>query len=351
MKWYQSDKVVIKFILIVTVLLYALYKGLKFLAGASMGASFGGGLGGMSGSQQTEESRKVETDAPVQVIYRIDDNRFLTLENYIACDKGGQVYYNDIRQGIKTMLGRDYEFYDFSYRRGNSVAAYQGIIINGANNGYLVFPGAETKQYCGSGNSTRGCSVFFYFSSDYGKSFTWYEVANEYNTPKRFSKLKVMVVDSGIYLRDESEEENIYSRPTGSNDLYSVNKLRFSDGKLINIYEDWQNEVDKLVKKELIRKKLPYANEYGPNFNIFDYIRRVAPEKTHDERNSMANELSKIKIKIKIKDKVYSNRIKFPIPLNQGVDANYQCDKNIGAESITYLLESTGKKEVVKNGQ
>ncbi|BDO03309.1 hypothetical protein KAM622c_28960 [Klebsiella quasipneumoniae subsp. quasipneumoniae] len=60
-----------------------------------MGRRWQYALGGMSGSQKLEESRKVETDAPAQIIYRIDKNRYLTLENYISCDEGGQVYYND----------------------------------------------------------------------------------------------------------------------------------------------------------------------------------------------------------------------------------------------------------------
>lgn len=79
MRWNQSDRRVLTIIAIVGILLYAIYKGLRFLGGATMGASFGAGLGGMSGSQQTEESRKVETDAPAQIIYRIDNNRYLTL--------------------------------------------------------------------------------------------------------------------------------------------------------------------------------------------------------------------------------------------------------------------------------
>lgn len=133
-----------------------------------MGASFGVGLGGMSGSQKVEESRKVETNAPAQIIYRIDKNRYLTLENYISCDKGGQVYYNDSLRGIKTHLGWDNDFYDFSYRRGNNIAAYQGSIINGADNGYLAFPGASTRQYCGSGRSETGCPVFFFFQQIMG---------------------------------------------------------------------------------------------------------------------------------------------------------------------------------------
>src|SRR5690606_3839323 len=177
MRWNQSDRKVLTIIAIIGVLLYAIYKGLQFLAGASMGASFGVGLGGMSGSQKVEESRKVETDAPAQIIYRIDKNRYLTLENYISCDRGGQVYYNDSQRGIKTHLGWDNDFYDFSYRRGNNIAAYQGSIINGADNGYLAFPGASTRQYCGSGRSETGCPVFFFFSADHGNTFIYKIVA------------------------------------------------------------------------------------------------------------------------------------------------------------------------------
>ncbi|POT57065.1 hypothetical protein C3432_17005 [Citrobacter amalonaticus] len=347
MKWNQSDRKVLTIIAITGVLLYAIYKGLQFLAGVSMGASFGGGLGGMSGSQQVEESRKVETDAPTQIIYRIDKNRYLTLENYISCDKGGQVYYNDTEREIKTQLGWDTDFYDFSYRRGNNVAAYQGTIINGADNGYLAFPGASTRQYCGSGTSETGCPVFFFFSADYGKTFIYEIVAKEYNTPERFSKLKVVVANNGVYLKDESQTESVYSHPIGLRDLHSVNKLRFSDGNLISVYDDWQKKVHELVKKELIRKKMPYANDYGPRFHIFDYIRTLTPPKTHEESNLMANELSDIRIRIE--DEVYSNRIKFPIILTQSLDSKYQCNKSIKAKTITYTSESNGKKEVVKN--
>lgn len=342
MRWNQSDRKVLTILAIVGVLLYALYKGLQFLAGVSMGASFGVGLGGMSGSQKTEESRKVETDAPPQIIYHIDKNRYLTLENYISCDKGGQVYYNDSQRVIKTKLGWDIDFNDFSYRLGNSVAAYQGSIVNGADNGYLAFPGASTDQYCGSGRSERGCPVFFFFSADYGKTFIYKIIAEEYRTPERFSQLKVVVANDGVYLRDESQTENVYSHPTGLRDLYSVNKLRFSDGDLISVYDDWQGKYYELVKEELIRKKMPYANEYGPRFHIFDYIRTLIPPKTHEESNSIANELSEIRIRIE--DEVYSKRIEFPKLLTQSIDAKYLCNKNVEAKTITYTSVSSGKK-------
>ncbi|EPK8593411.1 T6SS immunity protein Tli3 family protein [Pluralibacter gergoviae] len=349
MRWSQSDRKVLTIIAIIGVLLYALYKGLQFLASVSMGASFGVGLGEMSGSQKVEESRKVETDAPTQIIYRIDNSRYLTLENYISCNKGGQVYYNDTQRGIKTLLGWDDDFYDFYYRRGNHVAAYRGTIINGADNGYLAFPGASTDQYCGSGRSERGCPVFLFFSADYGQTFIYKILAEEYSTPERFSKLKVVVANDGVYLRDESQAEDTYSHPWGYNDLHAVNKFRVSDGKLINIYDDWQRKTYELVKEELIRKKIPYANEYGPNFQIFDYTRSTTPPKTHDESNAMANELSDIHFKIE--DKVYSDRLKFPILSKQSIDAKYLCNKGLEAKTITYTRESNGKKEVVKNSQ
>ncbi|HCB1919267.1 TPA: hypothetical protein MYQ36_005315, partial [Citrobacter braakii] len=218
---------------------------------------------------------------------------------------------------------------------------------NGADNGYLAFPGASTRQYCGSGRSERGCPVFFFFSADHGKTFIYKIIAEEYNTPERFSKLKVVVANDGVYLKDESQTESVYSHPIGLRDLHSVNKLRFSDGNLISVYDDWQKKVHELVKKELIRKKMPYANDYGPRFHIFDYIRTLTPPKTHEESNLMANELSDIRIRIE--DEVYSNRIKFPILLTQSLDSKYQCNKSIKAKTITYTSESNGKKEVVKN--
>ncbi|MCS6067517.1 hypothetical protein LNO81_11955 [Klebsiella variicola subsp. variicola] len=100
--------------------------------------------------------------------------------------------------------------------------------------------------------------------------------------------------------------------PIGLRDLYSVNKLRFSDGALISIYDDWQNEIAGLVKEELIRKKIPYANEYGPDFRILDYIRTLTPPKTRHESNLMVDKLSEIEWKLKIKSMVVElNSLKF----------------------------------------
>ena len=76
----------------------------------------------------------------------------------------------------------------------------------------------------------------------YEKTFIYKIIAEEYDTPERFSKIKVVVVNDGVYLKDESQKENMHSHPTGLRDLYSVNKLGFSDGNLINVYKTgWRN--------------------------------------------------------------------------------------------------------------
>lgn len=330
---------------IIVILLFALYKFLQVIASLSVGGSFGVGLGGMSGAQRLQESRTVETDAPPQVIYRIDEHRFLTLENYISCDKGGVVYYHDISRGIKTFLGFDYDRYND--RQGNDIAAYLGIIINGADNGYLAFPGTDTAQYCGSGNSTTGCPVFFFFSANYGKTFIYRIIAKEYNTPKRFSKLKVMVANDGVYLRDESEPAPVYDY-YASYGIHRINKFRFDNGSLINIYDDKDKEIEILIKKELERRKIPYAGLYSSGFNIFTYAKKSIPPKTHDEANAMANELGDIALEME--RRVYESKINFPELVWQSVDHSYQCNKEIKAKTITYISEN-GRKEVFKNEQ
>ena len=349
MRWSQSDRKVLTIIAIIGVLLYALYKGLQFLASVSMGASFGVGLGGMSGSQKVEESRKVETDAPTQIIYRIDNSRYLTLENYISCNKGGQVYYNDTQRGIKTLLGWDDDFYDFSYRRGNNIAAYRGGIINGADNGYLAFPGASTRQYCGSGNSETGCPVFFYFSADYGKTFIYKIIANEYSTPERFSKLKVVVANDGVYLRDESKSEPLYDNYRRSyDDISRVVHYSYTSGSLINDYDAWNKNIDNLVKKELLREKVPYAELYSSQFDIYSYARTLKPTPSDDDVKNMADELRNIISDVE--KSFYKNKISFPSLFNTSVDNKYLCNASNKAIYATYISEN-GKREVIKIDQ
>jgi len=50
----------------------------------------------------TQDIPEDNYDVPAQVIYRIDDHRFISLENYDLCY--GDNYYNDTQQKIHTKV-------------------------------------------------------------------------------------------------------------------------------------------------------------------------------------------------------------------------------------------------------
>jgi len=96
-------------------------------------------------------------DVPPQVIYRIDDHRFISLENYRNCHYG-TTYYNDTRLGIRTRFGR-----------GGGIANYRGRLINADPSGrYIVVPSSfHPKGVC----PDKGCSIAFIYSTDAGRTF------------------------------------------------------------------------------------------------------------------------------------------------------------------------------------
>ncbi|WP_244107267.1 T6SS immunity protein Tli3 family protein [Burkholderia anthina] len=102
--------------------------------------------------------KELPYDSQPQVIYRIDDHRFVTLERYRDCYHG-ESYYNDTHAGIRKFLGR------------GMFENFQGRIINadptGAN---VVLPLAYPNGLvCGDGE--KGCVVPFWYSTDGGKTF------------------------------------------------------------------------------------------------------------------------------------------------------------------------------------
>lgn len=138
------------------------------------------------------DAKELPYDSPPQVIYRIDDHRFVTLEHYRDCNYG-QAYYNDTRAGIKTGLGRA------------SVEDYQGRLINADPTGRnLAFPSGAPP---GLGTSDHGVEVGLLYSTDGGKtfaataymehSFDPYEDSKRYTVAVTQNKLFVAQVDYG----------------------------------------------------------------------------------------------------------------------------------------------------------
>ncbi|KWA28736.1 hypothetical protein WT39_13480 [Burkholderia territorii] len=102
--------------------------------------------------------KELPYDSPPQVIYRIDDHRFVTLEHYRDCYHGDS-YYNDTRAGIRKYLGR------------GMFENFQGRIVNADPSGTnIVFPLAYPDGLV-CGNGEKGCVVPFWYSTDGGKTF------------------------------------------------------------------------------------------------------------------------------------------------------------------------------------
>ena len=95
-------------------------------------------------------------DVPAQVIYRIDDHRFISLENYSDCHHG-DTYYNDTKESIRKKLGR------------NGIENFQGRLINADPTGKnIVIPSSQPpERAC----SDRGCSISLIYSTDSGRTF------------------------------------------------------------------------------------------------------------------------------------------------------------------------------------
>lgn len=150
----------------------------------TVGGSFGYGM--PRPVKADNDDRVVVTDAPPQVVFRIDDHRYLTLENYIACDKSGQIYYHDTILGIKTRIdtvNRDYYKDDGTVVKNylvgdeqiqlknveNGIMAYGGILLYDATNGALAFPYVN-NTWSGCDNN-RGCYQGAMVSTDEGRTF------------------------------------------------------------------------------------------------------------------------------------------------------------------------------------
>ncbi|MCR9003459.1 T6SS immunity protein Tli3 family protein [Rahnella perminowiae] len=99
---------------------------------------------------------------PPQVIYRIDKNRYLTLEDYSNCDDGSIYYHNDNKK-IKTKL----------WFLSKGTMNYQGKFIWAAKNDDMLAIPLVSGDNDACGDSLRGCAYsILSASNDGGKNFS-----------------------------------------------------------------------------------------------------------------------------------------------------------------------------------
>ncbi|WP_213779763.1 hypothetical protein [Caballeronia sp. dw_276] len=133
-------------------------------------------------------SYKPDPNAPVQVTYRIDDHRFVSLENYDKCY--GDNYYNDTRLGIHQKVWT------------GSPTDYRGrLVIDDPSGSNIVLPTSENTT-CGE----RGCTNSLAYSTDRGRTFRWFDYLKYSSRPSEASeKYTFAVTKDALYIADKAQ--------------------------------------------------------------------------------------------------------------------------------------------------
>ncbi|OXC76567.1 hypothetical protein BSU04_21360 [Caballeronia sordidicola] len=132
------------------------------------------------------DAYKQDPNAPIQVTYRIDDHRFLSLENYDRCY--GDNYYNDTSLAIhqKVWTGKTINY------RGR-------LVIDDPSGMNIVFP-TNSNTTCGD----RGCKESFAYSTDSGRTFRWLDYKQHSSRPSEDSeKFTIAVASNKLYVIEQ----------------------------------------------------------------------------------------------------------------------------------------------------
>ena len=140
---------------------------LIFALGGCVANPYGGGIafGIPSSSDIFQSKRAGEMDekvtppvyGPPQVIYRIDKDRFFTLEEYTSCDNG-KTFYNNKVKGIHTQISP------------SSGYLFKGRLFwLSTRDDYLAFPMTRNENKAACIGSDKGCLNIVAVTTDGGK--------------------------------------------------------------------------------------------------------------------------------------------------------------------------------------
>ena len=156
-------------------------------------------------------------DVPAQVIYRIDDHRFISLENYSNCNHG-DTYYNDTKEVIHKKLGR------------NGIENFQGRLINADPTGKnIVIPSSQPpERAC----SDRGCSVSLIYSTDSGRTFHGMVYMKTFNPFNRSKVYTIAVTSDALYVVKGQADPYVERYPLVPDFVYGTNEKLPGDKRI-----------------------------------------------------------------------------------------------------------------------
>ncbi|SAL74774.1 hypothetical protein AWB74_04709 [Caballeronia arvi] len=133
-------------------------------------------------------AKELPYDSPPQVIYRIDDHRFISLERYRDCQHG-ETFYNDTLQGIRKSFGRGF--------REN----YQGrLIIADSTGKNLAFPASLPPH---TACNDRGCTMYIAVSTDGGRTVQSIRYMRSFDPFSDSKDFTIIVSEDALYVGEK----------------------------------------------------------------------------------------------------------------------------------------------------
>ena len=234
---------VLKVIMIIVFIVMLLFIVAIFLLARmpTTGGSFGYGFPSAMGKRNT--LRNVEIDVDPQVVYRIDDNRFFTLEKYKDCEHGGFVYYHDTKKNIKKFIsssGDDKEPQDeIDISIENDIMSFKGQFIYAASDNVIAYP----VRYRG----------YKYGTEDYYISYIDLENPSNNTAVDAYKSTYAAVVSDGvIYIQGAVIDKN-YRKYTISNESDQYKMVDISLAKINRNSKDDRFHCDNKIKPRKVK--------------------------------------------------------------------------------------------------
>lgn len=212
---------------------------IAFLSGCGAIASIGTGAGAMPVHQRTEYQ------SPQQVIYRVDKDRYVTLENYKDCEVGGIMKWHDERQNLHVTMSR--------YKNGG----------NGFWPGkFSIAPGDERIAVTSFGCGDKNCNLWLLFSNDGGKTWDKFSSARySYYAYKKNDSSRNEVINTEVRVTPEGliyvipQHRQFYSRYR----LDGTKKQRWDDIQSTALTDRrcWRGVGESIAEDECEAKKSP----------------------------------------------------------------------------------------------
>lgn len=177
-----------------------------FVLSGCVAGPYGGGVAFVNpfsamNDTQTEPKKKKqqpEVYGTPQIIYRIDKDRYFTLEEYTRCENG-KTFYNNTKKGIHTQIAP------------SSGYLFKGRLFWLSNrDDYLAFPITANDNKAACKGSDKGCLNAISVTTDGGKTLRSVTYGSNTQDPNEDTKdYDMLVTDDGFYLIEFSGDERI----------------------------------------------------------------------------------------------------------------------------------------------